>query len=105
MSFRRPKSEQSRLQKEWQLWINAHQSTLQEIGLPPEVYLNQEHWEDFLENGHLHWHTGSGFEFDKHLDPQHRESLRVFLERECKSQPPPSLLNWLRVQGGVSENS
>jgi hypothetical protein len=40
----------------WAKWITRYRSELQAVGLPPEVYLSLEHWEDFLENGYLALH-------------------------------------------------
>jgi hypothetical protein len=103
MSFRQPKSDQDQSTEAWDRWIDQHRAKLQAIGLPPEVYLSESHWQDFLENGHLHWHPedATGFSFEQ-LPPQAIESLRQSLESEfvdADSMPP--LLGWLRARSGV----
>lgn len=68
------------------------------MGLAPEVYLDEERWQDFLENGHLHWHESSGFEFGGLSDDQLSALLRL-LEREYQlAERPPPLLEWVRVR-------
>jgi hypothetical protein len=70
-------------------------------GCPPEVYLDEARWSDFLENGHLHWHASSGFEFG-HLSAGQRAALHRFLERELgTARRCPPLLGWVRVRCGV----
>ncbi len=53
MGVRRAKSREQEKRDLWDEWIARNRSGLQAIGLPPEVYLSPEHWEDFLENGYL----------------------------------------------------
>ena len=100
MAFRRKPSDQHIRLKSWQSWIDSHRSKLASLGLPPEVYLDESHWEDFLANGDLHWHESSGFEFTQ-LPPDQMTALHTFLELEYgDSGPVPPLLNWVRVRCG-----
>jgi hypothetical protein len=95
MSFRRPKSNAFlRLTA----WIEQHRTTLLAIGVSPSVLLDEDHWQDFLSNGHLHWHSdGHGFNF-RQLSRDQLESLQRFLEHECLDDQPPQLLSWIRVR-------
>ena len=98
MSFRQPKSKDYLLDKAWHSWIERHRQELESIGLPEEVYLSHGHWQDFLENGHLHWHgkDSTGFDFSQ-LSPPAVGALRRFLEREQgEANRVPPLLEWLR---------
>ena len=81
MAFRQAKSDHNRRSKTWCAWIDDHRAELVAIGLPTEVFLDEAHWHDFLENGHLHWHESSGFEFGD-LSPGQLAALHRFLERE-----------------------
>jgi hypothetical protein len=99
MGFSKPKSDHHRRDREWQEWIGDHRSDFVDIGLPAEVFLDETRWQDFLGNGHLHWHETSGFEFSDLSDDQHAK-LRHFLEGEYGTDElSPPLLNWLRVRG------
>jgi hypothetical protein len=85
--------------KRWRQWIPANRATLERIGLPLSIYQDVSHWEDFLANGHLHWHSdGPPFDFSE-LAQDRLEELRALLERDY-SEHPPSLLRWLRVRLG-----
>ena len=76
MAFRQPNSDASRPSQEWHIWNEQHRAELLAIGLPDEVNLDAARWSDFLENGHLHRHESSGFEFGR-LSPGHiRPDLR-----------------------------
>jgi hypothetical protein len=100
MSFRRAKSRDNVKREAWAEWVGRYRPDLQAIGLPPEVYLSGEHWEDFLENGYLEWHPqdSAGFGFD-HLSPASAGALRRFLERQYgEAVHCPPLLAWLRVR-------
>jgi hypothetical protein len=72
-----------------------------DIGLPPSVYSDEDHWLDFLENGHLHWHDDPWqFDFGQ-LSPGQLAALHRFLEREYgSSERCPPLLEWVRVRTG-----
>ena len=101
-SQRRKIAEQKR-QREWDLWIEEHRKALRSIGLPPEVYLDLQHWEDFLENGSLHWHSGdsAGFEFWQ-LSPAQMHRLLHFLEEKNPFEPQYyPLPGWLRARLGL----
>ena len=103
MSFRRAKSQQHEKPSVWTEWIARYRPDLQAIGLPPEVYLSREHWNDFLENGCLEWHPqdSSGFVFDQ-LSAASAGALRRFLETEYgEATRSPPLLGWLRVRHEV----
>jgi hypothetical protein len=79
-------------------WIDRHRAELAVIGLPAEVYLDEARWHDFLENGHLHWHESSGFEFGD-LSAGQLVTLHPLLDREYGAgERSPTLLQWLRVQ-------
>lgn len=83
---------------QWETWIDANRQKLFSIGLPPEVYLDESAWLDFLENGHLHWHPSSGFGFLQLSEKQLKALLR-FLDIEYSGKvSTPNLLNWLRVR-------
>ena len=103
MAFRQVGSEGRDRLRTWHTWVERHAATLRSIGLPPEVYLNLLHWEDFLANGHLHWHAedSTGFEFGELSAPQ-MQRLLAFLETQNDIGPEHSpLLGWLRVRLGV----
>jgi hypothetical protein len=100
MSFRKAKCNKRLERSAWSDWVNQHQHALAATGLPPEVYLDAEHWQDFLENGHLHWHPedSTGFDFNQ-LSGDQASSLLRFLEDQygAENRNPP-LLSWLRVR-------
>ena len=101
MSFRHRKSDGHHGSHEWHTWICRHRAELAAIGLPAEVYLDAARWSDFVENGHLHGHDPSGFEFG-HLTAGQLAALHRFLEREYRSaEQCPPLLRWVRVRCGV----
>jgi hypothetical protein len=100
VSFRRAKTDAHRRSREWHIWIDRTRPELAAIGLPPVVYLDEQRWLDFLENGHLHWHESSGFEFG-HLPPTQLAALHRFLEREYGAKGCPPLLRWVRVRRGA----
>ena len=81
--------------KAWKKWISENRDPLERIGLPLALYEDAARWEDFLENGHLHWHDGPPFDFGE-LRGGQMEQLCAFLERRYPDKPPP-LLGWLRV--------
>src|SRR5262245_10868065 len=84
----------------WGEWLDRHRRELQEMGLPPEVSLSREHWLDFVENGHLHWHPqdSTGFEFSS-LDRNQMERLLGFLDRHPEFSPASArLTGYLRVR-------
>jgi len=98
MAFRKARNDKYRRDQEWQVWIDANRAELVAIGLPAEVYLDADRWLDFLENGHLHWHESSGFEFG-HLSPKKLNALHRFLEREYGTdEKSPHLLSYVRVR-------
>src|SRR5688500_11112496 len=83
--------------KAWKKWISEHRDHLERIGLPLAVYQDAAHWDDFLQNGHLHWHT-DGPPFDAcEIGRGQMEQLCAFLERQHLAPPPP-LIGWLRVR-------
>lgn len=99
MAFRRPKDNTCQRAQKWSAWIEQHCATLRSLGLPPIVYLDSDHWLDFLDNGSL----------DHHPDPSHFEiaqlsagqlhALRRFLEQQYANEEPcPSLIRMLRVR-------
>jgi len=90
-----PKSDASKQRSEWAKWIDIHHAELVAIGIPPEVYLDHSRWDDFLQNGHLHWHDETGWEWsDLSSDPM--GAIGRFLQqhfaddRRCRS-----LLRWI----------
>jgi hypothetical protein len=102
MAFRRPKTDAHHRVKQWHAWIDHHRAALAAIGLPAEVYLNETRWQDFVENGHLHWHQSSGFEFGD-LSPAQLAALHRFLEQEYGAADwCPPLLAWIRVRCGAA---
>lgn len=102
MAFRRAKTDRHRRSQEWYAWIDRSRAELSAIGLPAEVYFDEARWHDFLENGHLHWHESSGFEF-RDLSPGQLAALHRFLEREYgAAERPVPLLAWLRVRCGTA---
>ena len=102
MAFRRAKTDAHRCSQEWYGLIDRTRAELAAIGLPAEVYLDESRWHDFLENGHLHWHESSGFEFGD-LSQAQIAALHRLLEREYgAAERCPPLLGWVRVRcGGV----
>jgi hypothetical protein len=101
VGLRRAKTDAQRRSREWHAWIDRTRPELAAIGLPVEVYLDNERWLDFLENGHLHGHESSGFEFG-HLPPAQLAALHRFLEREYGAvERCPPLLGWTRVRCGA----
>jgi len=100
MSFRKPKTDAQRSSNDWHAWIDQHRQELIAIGLPAEVYLDESHWSDFLQNAHMHWHESNGFEFDQ-LSPGQLAALHRFLEREYGAREKWPLLDWVRVRCGV----
>ena len=101
MGSRRPKSGTHRASREWHTWIDRHRAELAAMGLPAEAYLTESRWNDLLENGHLHWHESSGFEFGE-LAPGQLAALHRFLEREYGAiDRCPPLLRWVRVRCGA----
>jgi hypothetical protein len=100
MAFRRTKSDARHETQGWQVWADRHRAELAAMGLPAEVYLDRGRWNDFLENGHLHWHESSGFEF-RDLSSGQIAALYRFLEREYGTvETCPPLLRGLRVRFG-----
>jgi hypothetical protein len=100
VGFRRAKMNAERRSQIWHAWIDRTRAELAIIGLPPEVYLDEARWHDFLENGHLHSHEYSGFEFGQ-LPPVQLVALHRFLEREYgDAKWCSSLLSWVRVRCG-----
>lgn len=97
--FRRQESASNRVsQQAWHSWIETHRTELISIGLPPEVYLNEKHWQDFLENGHLHWHPSSGFDFSKLNSGQAAALLRFLDEAYGANSSLLNLRGWLAVR-------
>jgi hypothetical protein len=87
MNFRKQKAKPDS-DPAWSDWIDMHRPELRALGLPPEVCLSAQHWLDFLENGHLHWHPqdSTGFDF-KSLSREQLQRLRAFLEQHREFQP------------------
>ncbi len=96
MAFRQPKSDRHQRDAAWQAWIEAHRATLQRFGLPPEVFLTEERWLDFVENGHEHWHQSTGFEFSQ-LSVEQQAALLRFLDSQDALRKS-MLASWLRVR-------
>ena len=107
MGFRKARTERHKDHAAWQGWIEQHRSDLRRMGLPAEVYLTLDHWQDFLENGHLHWHEEdtTGFEFSQ-LSRGQMEELRHFLETNPEFRPEYfPLLGFLRARLDQSDSS
>jgi hypothetical protein len=100
MSFRQPKSDKHHADEAWNRWIDQHRAEMKAMGLSPEVYLSESHWQDFLANGHLHWHPQDSTRFTENdLPPPAIAALRRFLELQYgHSDPIPALLGWLRAR-------
>ena len=97
MSYRRHAAPEQA--KAWKKWIGDNRAHLERINLPLATYQDAAHWEDFLQNGHLHWHTdGPPFDFGD-LSTEQMEQLYELLER-CDLLENPPLLSWLRVRLG-----
>jgi len=71
---------------------------LKSFGLPPEVYLTEARWFDFLANGHEHWHESAGFEFSQLSQKQQAALLRFLKSQDALSKS--ILAIWLRVRTG-----
>jgi hypothetical protein len=96
MSFRRPKSQQHVVDREWRTWLLQHERELRDIGLPAGVLLTADHWYDFLQNGYLEWHPDSydGFDFKQLTNDQMGRLLAVLeASPQYVSQP---MVGWLR---------
>jgi hypothetical protein len=101
LAFRRAKTDVHLRSQEWHDWIDRTRADLSAIGLPAEVYSDEARWLDFLQNGHLHWHESTGFEFG-HLPPAQLAALHRLLEREYgAAERCPPLLGWVRVRCGA----
>jgi len=74
--------------------MEANRKTLDAIGLPCDVYMTADHWFDFLENGHLHWHLheDAGFDFDNLNEGQARHLLRFLDAQAVDSEVGPNML-------------
>jgi hypothetical protein len=102
VAFRQKKTDSHHHSQKWHDWIDRTRAELSAIGLPAEVFLDEAQWHDFLENGHLHWHESSGFEFG-HLSGAQLAALHRLLEREYgEADTCPTLLRWVRVRCGVA---
>ncbi len=96
MAFRQRKSDAYASDRKWQEWIESNRRHLIAFGLPSEVFFDASRWSDFLENGHLHLHSNSGFEFTQ-LDKEQQAALMQFLETEyAEAEVIPPLLRWLQ---------
>ena len=107
MAFRQKHAHSQKERTLWQEWIGRHRGTLKGMGLPPEVYLSLGHWQDFLENGEIHWHPddSTGFELAQ-LSRAQMERLCGFLEAYDEFRPEHfPLLGWLRVRLGKAEQA
>lgn len=101
MSFRNPKKSPHE-ERAWLEWIDAHRETLRSIGLPPEVYLGQPQWVEFLESGDVSPHRfpgkAAGYSFLE-LTADQKRQLLTFLEAHDEFTPPwAGLPGFLRVQ-------
>ena len=100
MSFRRRRPDPQR--KRTDAWLAEIWPTLRELGLPPEVVRDAEHWEDFLDNGTLHrMRPTSGWSFVA-LTREQMRRLREVLEERYGTEADIALLNWLRARSGES---
>ncbi|MCH1911710.1 hypothetical protein L9Z41_03840 [Leptospira noguchii] len=96
MAYRKKRTNHAKL-KVWKNWVSQNHFHLESIGLPLAIYQDIDHWEDFLENGHLHWHI-DGPPFDvKDLTTNSIKLLYTFLERNYFERPP-MLLQMLRAR-------
>jgi hypothetical protein len=103
MTFRRGKSDGHRRAHKWNDWIDRFRTRLAAMWLQAELFIDADHGEDFLENGHLHWHESSGFEFGD-LSPEQLAALHELLELEYGSaERCPPLLRWARVRSGMAD--
>ncbi|EKT86123.1 hypothetical protein [Leptospira santarosai] len=98
MVYRKKRIDYEKL-KVWKHWIGQNHHHLESIGLPLAIYQDIEHWEDFLENGHLHWHIDGPPSDVKDLATENMKLLYIFLERNYFKQPP-ALLQMLKVRFG-----
>ena len=97
MSFRRHVDHKRKAAEK--AWIDRYWPTLKKIGLPPVVYLDYDHWTDFLDNGYIEFHVDpTNFSFTQ-LSTDQLKQLHIFLEEQYGHDDlPPSLLSWLRVR-------
>lgn len=98
MSFRQPKSRKHAEDRSWREWLAKHEELLRACGLPPELTLTREHWEDFLEYQYLEHHpeSNAGFTFD-HLSAEQMRRLLVLLE-SSPEYAEWTMVSWLRVR-------
>lgn len=84
----------------WRIWIQANRRRVERIGLPLAVYSDLNRWDDFLENGHLHWHLdGPPFDFKDLCDGQKAQLLALL--DDCA--PESHLARVLRIHFDPSE--
>jgi hypothetical protein len=90
---------ETRRDRERREWLRQRADELAAMGLPLRVFETPARWDDFLENGHLHFHEdATHFSFEE-LDPAQLRALHLFLEREHgAAERIPDLLGFLRVR-------
>ena len=98
MGYRKQKPDHKKKRYQ-EFWLRDNLEELSSIGIPPVVLRDYDHWDDFLENGHLHWHEDStGFGFEQLSVPQ-LEKLLAFLRKQYSDDQHPSpLFGWLIVR-------
>jgi hypothetical protein len=106
MSFRRKPRDRD-AEKRWQEWMACHREDLRSCGLAPEVLLSLDHWEDFLENGWLHWHEeGSSHWRVQQLSRTQKAALLRLLESQGgELELQSNVLRWMRVACRGSDRS
>jgi hypothetical protein len=97
MSFR----QNSETNREWQTWLNAHQKTLLDCGVPLLVLEDRKSWFYFLEHGYFRpvGTTESIIDVDR-MPHDEAEKLCVFLEGANSPYPNSSTLNRLQFLFG-----
>lgn len=96
MSYRKPTNESdARL---WNAWIDTHRASLRSFGVPPEVYVDREHWREFLEVGDVcrYRDVYTGFEFSDLSPMQMRALLRFLQSQEHFGAAGSNLAGWLQ---------
>ena len=91
--------------REFDQWLDRNRSKLVAIGLPPSVYLDESHWLDFLDHGHLHLHDDP-WKFDfKQLNHGQLGAFYRFLSSEYATDDVATYLrNCVKNRLGIKDN-
>jgi hypothetical protein len=96
MGYRAPKGHNHQIQKIWRAWLASNAMALKQISLPSELTATRDHWIDFLQNGHLHWHpeSNAGFGLNQ-MSREQMSGLLALLEASTEFSGQP-IVGYLR---------